>query len=1385
MTHPLIDTLPGPARTAVKGVWNRLSSDQRRELERWLPASSGITGVRDIFKFITDNYRSALDHSQATIAIVGPANVGKSTLYNQLIAPAEPRAPVSPVPGTTRVNQEGSAGLFNVVDTPGADAVGSVGEAERALAFNAAREADFLVVMFDAGSGVKKADKELFDALVDLGKPHLVVLNKMDLVRKGDQEKVLESAASNLGIERSQIVDVAAAKGDHVGAVVLAVAQVEPRLLISLADALPAYRSKLAWQRTIAAAVASASIALIPLPMADVVPLLGIQTGLVLTIARIYGFDITPGRAKELIAAFGIGFAARTLYRELGKLLGAPGWVLSAAVAQSQELTMPPEPRYAAVEFPPEVTLAPADDCYDFYPESWRVHDLSGIWKLARFEGATEDGEPGLGKGYQSSNVDTAKWEEIAVPWSLSVAYPDDRRMEHFRGAAWYRRDFQAPAEWQPLLKAGWRVLLREEGVGGGSDVWVNGNQCVKQAEGWAPIETDVTSALAAEANHLAIRVFNNKGGDRQQQRDGLWAPVRLVCVPPVYAQLIRVAPRINPTGVELRMEIINHGASRRVDLAAAIQPFVGPGQAPRSFSLGAKEVPQGASEFTFSVQTPDVELWWPNSPKLYYLSISGGGFDLGRIRFGYRTFTTKDGKFLLNGQPVKLTGFAFGGNQFLSASRNFSINGGNWMRRLLYGLKQANVDFIRPHSGACGAWPVPLYNVCDELGMMIYDEPFYMSAVSGGARRAVSETAVQREKAQYKEWVLAVHNHPSLVLWDFGGNERYRNDLELIPIFNQYYDMLKQLDIQGRPKSSSSGRAEAELIRRLPVVERMDFADAHGYPGYFFGSPEVFIDDFQKLRKTVYQKLGPMPVMNCEYGFPGDVVRYRPQQVALKKLLARQPWNLEDKRQWIDYVTSPTPESGGYYRDHANWLTCDTWVNNPRQTFEDAATFAQWFLEAFRRSGATINGGHTNNQWYDLLVTNRDGFAGATRYGLAKDPLAGKPEGFYKTAVFYAYRRAFGDSFICLNYCDHNVFAGSKWEAVAHVMNDGLNAEPGARAVVQLRGPTGKMLEQKQIWAGDLPTQAHAQVPVAFNFPSEPGEYRVELYLLGKGDRRLSDNQYRLRVVNDPGLMAPKAAVALYTPAGGDAAAASQATSAVLKKLGVTHTPIHSLDGVRQFKVLIIGKDALDKTLETAGEQIRDWAQAGGRLLCLEQSAIAAFPFIPEVAVARSQGREGTGKFDVGARMTELLVPSHPIFRGMTQDDFKDWNGRGGLLFTSALTPLNEGLLSAAPTMRSLGRTDIVRMVAAAYAVGDGEILLSQYDAVDRFGRDPMATRYLRNLIHYVTNEPRSSLSLPLASMNLKKEASVGKEGPAPKRASPSRQSPQRKRPTPTARDR
>jgi len=331
----ILNEFPEPVRETVGEVWERLSQDQRdelRDLLGQLPPS--LKPLKDILGLVLDQYRPVFG-TKRSIAIVGPANVGKSTLYNQLIARAEDKAEVGPVPGTTRENQEGDAGLFALVDTPGADAVGEVGEREREIAFQAAESADFLVIVFEATQGIKRYQKDLFDDLAVLGKPFVVVLNKMDLIPKRDRERVRDVAARNLGLGPSQVIQTVATKGSNVGRVILAVAKFEPELLAALGAGLPEYRARLAWQRIVPAASAAGVVGLVPLPFIDLIPLLGIQSGLVLSVARIYGFKITLARARELIATFGIGMIARTIFQQLSKLGGVPGWLLSAAIASA------------------------------------------------------------------------------------------------------------------------------------------------------------------------------------------------------------------------------------------------------------------------------------------------------------------------------------------------------------------------------------------------------------------------------------------------------------------------------------------------------------------------------------------------------------------------------------------------------------------------------------------------------------------------------------------------------------------------------------------------------------------------------------------------------------------------------------------------------------------------------------------------------------------------------------------------------------------------------------------------------------------------------------------------------------------------------------------
>jgi len=247
------------------------------------------------------------------------------------------------LPGTTTENQQADAALFTVVDTPGADAVGSVGEQEKNLALSAAADADFLVLVFDAIQGIKKTELGLFNELSALKKPFVVVLNKIDLIPRKDVQSVISNAAANLGLEPDQIVPIVAKDGKNIGKMLLAVAATEPEMVAALGRALPEYRWQLAWQTIVRSASISAAIALVPLPVIDFVPLVVTQSIMVVSIARIYNYKITPQRASELVATFGLGFLGRTLFQELSKL----GGLLSAAIASSTTVVM----GYAAVRW--------------------------------------------------------------------------------------------------------------------------------------------------------------------------------------------------------------------------------------------------------------------------------------------------------------------------------------------------------------------------------------------------------------------------------------------------------------------------------------------------------------------------------------------------------------------------------------------------------------------------------------------------------------------------------------------------------------------------------------------------------------------------------------------------------------------------------------------------------------------------------------------------------------------------------------------------------------------------------------------------------------------------------------------------------------------------
>jgi len=163
------------------------------------------------------------------VAVIGAPNAGKSTLVNRLVGTKV--SIVSRKVQTTRSIVRGIAiaGRSQIVfvDTPGIFAPRR--RLDRAMvdtAWGGARDADLVALLIDAARGLEPEVSDLMAALGEVPHPKILILNKIDLVRRETLLALADAANKALAFERTFMVS--ATTGDGLDDLVTYLAETVP-----------------------------------------------------------------------------------------------------------------------------------------------------------------------------------------------------------------------------------------------------------------------------------------------------------------------------------------------------------------------------------------------------------------------------------------------------------------------------------------------------------------------------------------------------------------------------------------------------------------------------------------------------------------------------------------------------------------------------------------------------------------------------------------------------------------------------------------------------------------------------------------------------------------------------------------------------------------------------------------------------------------------------------------------------------------------------------------------------------------------------------------------------------------------------------------------------
>ena len=377
---------------------------------------------------------------------------------------------------------------------------------------------------------------------------------------------------------------------------------------------------------------------------------------------------------------------------------------------------------------------------------------LNGQWNTIVDQLGVGDASPLLRGGVgKNASYGATELLEYSFKGGQTLQVPGDWNSQQeslfwYRGIVWYQNEFN----YQP--PAGKRVYLYFGGANFAKDVYVNGQLLARHKGGFTPFNTEVTDYLKPGKNAVVVKVDSMSGPaevptefNDWMNYGGLTRDVMLVETPETFVrnyklQLKKGSDRIIKGWVQLDGQPAGKNIRLAIDEAGISKTFT--------------TNQSGRVEFEFEAE---LELWSPESPKLYSINWQSGNDSL-EDEIGFRNIETRGEDILLNGKPIFLRGVSMHEESLLREGRAVSEEDAE---AAIAKLKDLNANYVRlahyPHNEY-------IVRAADRAGLMVWAEmPVYHNI------QFANPCTLASAKQQYSELIARDQNRASVILWSLG----------------------------------------------------------------------------------------------------------------------------------------------------------------------------------------------------------------------------------------------------------------------------------------------------------------------------------------------------------------------------------------------------------------------------------------------------------------------------------------------------------------------------------------------------------------------------------------------------------------------------------------